>query len=164
MRIFPHDRSDPAEFLKDQETFGILVRTMSTFDTNADAAGVVPEPRIAIATSWLAAPPPDQERTLSVRTVVVCAIFALLLLAAGTLIGVRMATEAAGNEASGATGIGRVLYTLPGGAECRHVLFDNTSAEVSEGKTVPCEGIGREPISAAQRSAAAQRDIHRGVR
>jgi hypothetical protein len=137
---------------------------MSTLNTNADVAGVIPEPHAAGATSWLGATPPGQERTLPVRTVVVCAIFALLLLAAGALIGVRMAAQAAGNEASGASGIGRVLYTLPGGAECRHVLFDNASAEVSDGKTVPCEGIGREPISAAQRNAAAQRDIHGGAR
>src|ERR1700687_3607373 len=100
---------------------------MDTSGTNTDAAGFAPQPYGAATGPRPSASRPGSDRTRPLRTLVVCAVFALLL-GSGALPGVRMAIEASHDDATASIGPGRVLYTLPGSTQCRHVLFDNTSA------------------------------------
>jgi hypothetical protein len=77
----------------------------------------------------------DEERAKSGRIVIVASLF-LVLLAAALLVGGHAAIDpllqsaAAAREAKGA---GAVVYTMPDGIFCRHVSFDNVTAEITEG-------------------------------
>ena len=82
----------------------------------------------------------DEERAKSGRIVIVASLF-LVLLAAALLVGGHAAIDpllqsaAAAREAKGA---GAVVYTMPDGIFCRHVSFDNVTAEITEGAIQRC--------------------------
>jgi hypothetical protein len=82
----------------------------------------------------------DQARVTSKRVVIASSLF-LVLLAAALLIGGHAAidpllrTAAASREAKG---MGDVVYAMPDGIFCRHVAFDNATAEIAEGALERC--------------------------
>jgi len=83
----------------------------------------------------------DEQRTKSTRVGVVFSLF-LALLTVGLLIGghamidpmLRAAAEARGTERPGA-----VILATPDGLSCRHLSFDNATAELTEGAVDNCE-------------------------
>jgi hypothetical protein len=95
----------------------------------------------------------EAEREKSASVVIVSSLF-LVLIAAGLLVGghaaidplLRSVIEARESNAAGA-----VLYAMPDGMYCRHMSFDNTTAEVTEGAIERCaQDIGRPHGRSAQ--------------
>jgi hypothetical protein len=93
----------------------------------------------------------DEERAKSGRIVVVWSLF-LVLLAAALLVGGHAAIDpllqsaVAAREAKGASA---VVFAMPDGIFCRHLSFDNVTAEITEGAIERCgNGIaGNRPRS-----------------
>jgi hypothetical protein len=84
----------------------------------------------------------DEERAKSGRVVIVSSLF-LVLLAAGLLIGGHAAIDPllrSAEEVRQAKGAGDVVYTMPDGIFCRHMSFDNVTAEIAEGGIERCAG------------------------
>jgi hypothetical protein len=85
---------------------------------------------------------PIGERARAARVPIVCAVF-LLLLGIGAFLGVRVMIEAPQRQAAApaetTNRFSRVLYAMPDRTTCRVMLFDNTSAMMSEGPIVPCD-------------------------
>jgi hypothetical protein len=87
----------------------------------------------------------EEQRDKSTRAVIVSSLF-LVLIAAALLIGghaaidplLRSAAAARQSPARQANGRGDVVYTMPDGVYCRHMSFDNATAEVVEGTVEPC--------------------------
>jgi hypothetical protein len=82
-----------------------------------------------------------EQRAKSVRVVIVTSTF-LVLLAGGLLIGGHAAIDPLLHsiiEAPEANGVGHVVYTMPDGIYCRHVAFDNVTAELTESAIEPCK-------------------------
>jgi hypothetical protein len=80
------------------------------------------------------------ERMKSARVAIVSSLF-LVLLGAGVLFGGHAAIDPllkSAMEARENQGIGAVLYAMPDGIFCRHVSFDNVTAQVSEGSLERC--------------------------
>src|SRR5208282_794027 len=76
----------------------------------------------------------DEEHAKSGRLVVVASLF-LALVAAALLAGGHTAIDPllqAAVEAREARGVGDIVYTMPDGIFCRHMSFDNTTAEIVE--------------------------------
>jgi hypothetical protein len=89
----------------------------------------------------------EAEREKSASVAIVSSLF-LVLIAAGLLVGghaaidplLRSAIEARESKAAG-----EVFYAMPDGMYCRHMSFDNTTAEVTEGAIERCvDDIGRQ--------------------
>lgn len=74
------------------------------------------------------------------RAAVIFSLF-LVLLAAAVPVGGPMAIDplpqsaAQGREAKR---VGEIVVTMPDGIFCRHLSFDNTTAELAEGAVEPC--------------------------
>jgi hypothetical protein len=82
----------------------------------------------------------DERHTKSARLIIVLTLFAAFL-APALLIGGRAIIEPmlrAANEARQANRIGDVVFTMPDGAFCRHLSFNNKTAEVSESTVDRC--------------------------
>lgn len=84
----------------------------------------------------------EAEREKSASVVIVSSLF-LVLIAAGLLIGGHAAIDpllqsAIAARGSNGPGAGEVLYTMPDGIFCRHVSFDNATAEMVEGAIERC--------------------------
>lgn len=80
------------------------------------------------------------ESAKSARVAIVSSLF-LVLLGAGVLFGGHAAIDPllqSAVEARQAKGIGEVLYAMPDGIFCRHVSFDNLTAQVTEGSLEHC--------------------------
>ena len=82
----------------------------------------------------------DDERAKSGRVVIVSSLFlvligAALLVGGHTAIGPLLRSAA---EARELKGTGDVVYTMPDGIFCRHMSFDNVTAEVIEGALERC--------------------------
>jgi hypothetical protein len=81
-----------------------------------------------------------EERAKSASVAVVSSLF-LLLVAAALLVGGHVTigpllqSAIAAREAKG---IGEIVYTMPDGVFCRHVSFDNVTAEVAESAIAHC--------------------------
>lgn len=76
----------------------------------------------------------DDDGATSARAVFVSSLF-LVVLASALLIGGHAALDPllqSAIEARHAKGIGDVVYPMPDGIYCRHLSFDNTTAEVAE--------------------------------
>ena len=74
-------------------------------------------------------------------------IAAALLVGGQAVIGPMLRNAIAAREAKGT---GDVVYTMPDGVFCRHMSFDNITAEVTEGAIERCpEGPARGPSSGA---------------
>jgi hypothetical protein len=84
--------------------------------------------------------PLDDERAISGPIVMVASLF-LALLAAALLAGGHNAIDPllqAATAAREARGVGEIVYTLPDGVFCRHMSFDNTTAEVVDSRVERC--------------------------
>jgi hypothetical protein len=82
----------------------------------------------------------DDERAKSVRIAIVASLF-FVLLAATLLIGGHAALDPLLQSAMAARqsrGVGEVVYTMPDGVFCRHMSFDNITADVNEGTLERC--------------------------
>jgi hypothetical protein len=82
----------------------------------------------------------EEERAISGRLVIVASLF-LAFMAAALLAGGRAAIDPllkSAMAARAARGAGDVVYTMPDGIFCRHMSFENTTAEVAEGAVERC--------------------------
>jgi hypothetical protein len=82
----------------------------------------------------------DEERAKSGRVVVVSSLF-LVVFTAALLIGGHAAIDPllqSAVEAREAKGTGEVFVTMPDGIYCRHLSFDNVTAEIAEGGIERC--------------------------
>lgn len=113
------------------------------------------EPAGAKTASWNAAARPlaghsrpyrsqlrrEERQAKTKRAVVVCSLF-LVLLVMGLLVGGRtlidpMLEKAAADRQANRR-VGDVVFAMPDGRFCRHLSFDNTTAEVVEGGVQQC--------------------------
>ncbi len=79
-------------------------------------------------------------RAKSARLAVVLSLF-LVLLAAALLIGGRIVIDPMLQSAAAARGtdrLGAIVYAMPDGIFCRHLSFDNVTAELTEGAVEKC--------------------------
>lgn len=84
------------------------------------------------------------ERTKSARVAIVSSLFFVLMVAA-LLVGGHAAIDPMLQSAVAvrqAKSTGEVVYTMPDGIFCRHMAFDNVTAEVTEGALERCAGAG----------------------
>jgi hypothetical protein len=82
----------------------------------------------------------DEERAKSGRVVIVSSLF-LVLFTAALLIGGHAAIDPllqSAVDAREAKDTGEVVVTLPDGIFCRHMSFDNVTAEIAEGGIERC--------------------------
>jgi hypothetical protein len=82
----------------------------------------------------------DEERAKSTHVAIVSSLF-LVLFAAVLLIGGHAAIDPllqSAADAREAKGVGDIVYTMPDGVFCRHMSFDNMTAEVKEGTIERC--------------------------
>jgi hypothetical protein len=81
-----------------------------------------------------------EEHSTSARAVIASSVF-LVLFASALLIGGHAALDPllqSAIQARQAKGAGDVVVALPDGIYCRHMSFDNTTAEVTEGALERC--------------------------
>jgi hypothetical protein len=100
-------------------------------------ADVVPMDRLAGFRSRVRL---EERRDKSARAGIVCALF-LVLLAAALLIGGQAAIDPLLGSAYAAReteALAEVSYAMPDGVYCRHMSFDNATAEVIEGALELC--------------------------
>jgi hypothetical protein len=93
----------------------------------------------------------NDDRAKSGRVIVVSSVF-LTLLAAALMIGGHAAIDPllqSAMQTRDTKGTGAVVYTMPDGIFCRHMSFDNVTAEIAEG---PIERCG-DDIAARPRSS-----------
>jgi hypothetical protein len=82
----------------------------------------------------------DEERAKSGRVVIVSSLF-LVLFTAALLVGGHAAIDPllqSAVDARQTKGIGEVVVTMPDGIFCRHLSFDNVTAEITEGGIERC--------------------------
>ena len=82
----------------------------------------------------------DEQHAKNARVAIILSVF-LAFLAAAVLLGGRTLIEPmlrAAAEARQSKRIGEVVFTMPDGAFCRHLSFDNTTAEISESTIDRC--------------------------
>lgn len=83
----------------------------------------------------------------SFRAIVASSAF-LVLFATTMLVGGRAAIDPLLRSATSArdkAAVGDIVYTMPDGRFCRHMSFDNATAEMVEGTIMPCpESIVRD--------------------
>ncbi len=97
----------------------------------------------------------DEQQAKVSRLAVVLSLF-LVLLAAAALVGGRAVIDpmlGAAAEAREANRVGDIVFTMPDGAVCRHLSFDNTTAEISESSAARCPEArprGGEPARSAK--------------
>jgi hypothetical protein len=119
----------------------------------------VPATQVAVArraprTSWLQMP---DDGATSARAAIVSSLF-MVLLALSLLLGGHAAIDPMLRSAMAwreAKGTGDVLYAMPDGVYCRHLTFDNATAEVAESAIAHCpDDIVREHIRRRARTFA----------
>jgi hypothetical protein len=82
----------------------------------------------------------DEQQAKNTRVAIVLSLF-LVFLAAALLIGGRAVIDPmlrAAAEARQSKRMGEVVFTMPDGAFCRHLSFDNKTAEISESTLDRC--------------------------
>ncbi len=82
----------------------------------------------------------DEQQAKAARIAVVLSLF-LVLLVTALLVGGRAIIDPllqAAADAREAKRTGEIVYTLPDGAFCRHLSFDNATAELTEGTIERC--------------------------
>lgn len=94
----------------------------------------------------------EEERAKSTTLAVAWSLF-LMLIGAAFVFGGHAAIDPllrSAFAAREAKGIGDVVYTMPDGVFCRHMSFDNMTAEVSEGALERCttDIARRRPLTA----------------
>lgn len=81
-----------------------------------------------------------EERAKSASVAIASSLF-LVLLAAALLVGGHAAIDPllrSAVAARDAQGIGDLVYTMPDGIFCRHMSFDNETAQITEGALEHC--------------------------
>ncbi len=96
----------------------------------------------------------QEGREKSASVAIASSLF-LVLIAAALLVGGHAAVDLLRRSAiavGDAKELGDVVYTMPDGVFCRHLSFDNVTAEVSEGALERCgdDIAGRRPFAAAK--------------
>lgn len=94
----------------------------------------------------------EEKRANSVGLAITTSLL-FALLAAALLVGGRVAIGPLLHRAAAtrdASGTGDVVYTMPDGVFCRHMSFNNATAEVTEGAIEPCP----DPIGAGRHASA----------
>jgi hypothetical protein len=84
----------------------------------------------------------EDQRAKSARLVVVLCLF-VALLATALLVGGRVVIDPmlrSAAEARGMNRVGAIVYAMPNGIFCRHLSFDNVTAELTEGAVEKCTG------------------------
>jgi hypothetical protein len=87
----------------------------------------------------------DEERAKSARIAIASSLF-LLFLAAALLIGGHATIDPLLRSAFAvrdANGTGDLVFTMPDGIFCRHMSFDNVTAEITEGAIERCPKPGK---------------------
>ncbi len=82
----------------------------------------------------------DEQRAKTTRLAVVLSLF-LALVAATLLVGGRAVIDPmlrAAAEKRQASRVGEIVFTMPDGTFCRHLSFDNETAEITEGAVERC--------------------------
>jgi hypothetical protein len=82
----------------------------------------------------------DADGPTSVRAVITSSAF-LVVFAVALLVGGRAAIDPllrAAVEAREARGVGDIVYSMPDGRFCRHMSYDNATAQMSQGEVVAC--------------------------
>jgi hypothetical protein len=82
-----------------------------------------------------------QQHAKAVRTGIVLSLFLVLLMAA-LLVGGRAIIDPLLQSAASdreANRVGEIVYTMPDGAFCRHLAFDNMTGEVTERTVAQCD-------------------------
>jgi hypothetical protein len=103
---------------------------------------------MSAATNRISTPPLNRKRPVrrngakagSARVVIVSALF-IVLFVATLLVGGHAALDPllqAAIQPQDPRGAGAVVYTMPDGIFCRHVSFDNVTAQVNEGPVQRC--------------------------
>src|SRR5579872_6787038 len=85
-----------------------------------------------------------EQQARKARVAVVLSLF-LALLAAALLIGGRIVIDPllqAAAEAREKNRVGDIVFTMPDGTFCRHLSFDNRTAELDESPVGQCPQIG----------------------
>jgi len=109
-------------------------RDSSARFVQADRAGATPR---AWRSSWALH---DEDGATSTRAVIVSSLF-LVVVASALLFGGHAALDPllqSAIAARQARGVGDVVYPMPDGIYCRHLSFDNTTAEVAEAAIERC--------------------------
>jgi hypothetical protein len=82
----------------------------------------------------------DEDRATSARAVIASSLF-LMLFASALFVGGHAALDPllqSAIEARQTKGAGDVVVAMPDGIYCRHMSFDNTTAEIAEGAIERC--------------------------
>ena len=82
----------------------------------------------------------NEQRAKSTRLAVVCSLF-LVLVAAALLVGGHAVIDPLLQSAAAAREsrrVGDIVYSMPDRTFCRHLSFDNATAELSEGVVEEC--------------------------
>jgi hypothetical protein len=87
---------------------------------------------------------------IAVTTSLLVALLATAILVGGHAAIVPLLHRAA--AARDAAGTGDVVYTMPDGVFCRHMSFNNATAEVTEGAIEPCP----DPIGSGRHASASR--------
>lgn len=95
----------------------------------------------------------QEERAKSASVAIASSLF-LVLIAAALLVGGHAAVGQllrSAIAARDAKAIGDIVYTMPDGVFCRHMFFDNVTAEVTESALERCPDdiAGRRPFAAS---------------
>ena len=95
----------------------------------------------------------QEERANSASVAIASSLF-VVLIAAALLVGGHAAIGAllrSAIAARDAKGIGDIVYTMPDGVFCRHMSFDNVTAEVTESVVERCPDdiAGSNPFAAS---------------
>ncbi len=84
----------------------------------------------------------EEKRAASARVVITTSLF-LVLLATALLFGghaiIASFLQASPTERE-ARQTGEVVFAMPDGSFCRHLSFDNATAEIAESTVTPCSG------------------------
>jgi len=100
----------------------------------ADPVGGRTPRRRSVQARW------DEQHAKAARLTVVLSLFLVLLLAA-LMVGGRAVIDPllqAAAETREAKRLGEVIYTMPDGQFCRHLSFDNMTADLTEGAVERC--------------------------
>jgi hypothetical protein len=106
----------------------------------------------------------DEQHAKNARVAIILSVF-LAFLATALLLGGRTFIDQmlrAAAEARQPKRMGEVVFTMPDGAFCRHLSFDNSTAEVSESAIDRCPEA--RPRSLGKESTSAQKGFAWGVK
>ena len=100
----------------------------------------------------------DEQHAKAVRTGIVLSLFLVLLMAA-LLVGGRALIDPL-LQSAGAdreeNRVGEIVYTMPDGAFCRHLAFDNVTGEVTERAVEQCDKSATNPCQRRLQLATAK--------